>query len=337
MIIKLMMVGDLHVSDRAPSTRTESYTDDIMAKLNGIADMARVENVDAVVFVGDIFHSKIPKRTSHELVERVMVALEKMRQVIIVPGNHDYDKANPINIHKGPLGPVSMMSNVTLIGVPGQISIKVKGLEIAGFREEQDLYQFPAAPIVVAHAAIFPEGQKPEVWEAWEASEVAEAYLPLSSGHPKLIWYGHIHEPHGVYDVGTVNHDEGMAYTITFANLGAVSRGSMFEPDHDRTPQVGVVTWDVEVIDSRIVSDEATFEIEAYNILAARPAEEVFRLTEVTQERQDEADRSEFIDALRLAELAVVSVEAMVAGLRERSDVDGPVRERAVELIEAVT
>jgi len=333
MIIKLMMVGDLHVSDRAPSTRTESYTEDILMKLHGISQMARVENVDAVIFVGDIFHSKRPQGTSHALVKKVMQAMKTMQRVIIVPGNHDYDKANPINIHKGPLGVVSMMENVTLIGLPDSVSTKVKGLKIAGFREEQELYQFPVAPIVVAHAAIFPTGSKPEVWEAWDAQEVSDSYATLQGGHPRLIWYGHIHEPHGVYQVKTHERHHDVKYEITFANLGAISRGSMFEPDYDRIPQVGVVTWDMD----KVGTPEGSFEIRKFDIVSARPASEVFRLTEVNEKRQDEADTSAFIDALRVAELEVLSVEKMVSELRERSDVDEPVRERAVELIESVT
>ncbi len=300
-------------------------------KLNEIADIAKRESVDAVVFVGDIFHSKIPKKTSHALVKRVMQVLIKMERVLICPGNHDYDKANPMNIHKGPLGVISMMQNVELIGLPDKRSAKVAGVQIAGFREEEELYQFPVAPIVVAHAAIFPTGQAPEVWEAFDAQEVAESYATLQGGHPKLIWYGHIHEPHGVYQVKVDNraNDQGQ-YEITFANLGAISRGSMFEPSHDRVPQVGLLTWNRSAAEHGI-------KIEAIDLVSARPAEEVFRITEVSERRQDEADKAGFIDALLVAEVEVMSVEGLIAGLRDRSDVDEPVRERAVELIEEVS
>ena len=325
-LMKLLMVGDVHVSDRAPSTRTESYTEDILMKLHEVAEIAKREDVDAVVFVGDIFHSKIPKRTSHTLVKRVMQVFIKMPQVLIVPGNHDYDKANPENIHKAPLGVVAMLPNVTLIGLPNKVSAKVAGVQIAGFREEMELYQFPVAPIVVAHAAIFPAPLVPEAWEAWSAQEVADSYLSLQGGHPRVVWYGHIHEPHGVYSVGSYGEYEKHKYEITFANLGAISRGSMYDSQHDRTPQVGLLTWGTE-----------HFEIEAIDLVSARPAEEVFRITEEGERRQDEADKAGFIDALRVAEVEVMSVEGLIAGLRERSDVDGPVRERAVELIEEVS
>ncbi len=331
MTIKLLMVGDVHVSDRAPSTRTEDYTEDILRKLHEVAEIASRRAVDAVVFVGDIFHSKVPKRTSHALVKRVAQAFIKMDQVLIVPGNHDYDKANPLNIHRGPLGVISMMPNVTLIGMPDSVSATIKGVKIAGFREEQELYQFPVAEIVVAHAAIFPEGSKPEVWEAWDAQEVSDSYATLQGGHPRIVWYGHIHEPHGVYQVTTHERHHDTEYEITFANLGAISRGSMFEPDHERTPQVGLLTYGIHE------PGQMTFEIEAIDLVSARSASEVFRITEVNEKRQDEADTSAFIDALQVAELEVWSVEKMVSELRERSDVDEPVRERAVELIEAVT
>lgn len=318
MLIKLLMVGDVHLSDRPPSTRTQSYRDDILAKLDEIATISKLSNVDAVVFVGDIFHSKKPGRTSHELVRRTMEAFRKMPLALVVPGNHDYDKANPDNIDVSPLGVVAQLPNVHLIGTDEMRSYNLKGCKIAGFREEQALGEFPTgADIVVAHAAIFPPGETPGVWEAWDAEAVAQVYDGyFETMAPRLIYYGHIHDPHGVYKV------EG----ITFANLGAISRGSMFEKEFDRTPEVGMVTF-----------DPGGVKVNPVPLRSARPAEEVFRIEEVTQERTEASEKSEFIEALREAEVEVFSVERSISAISERSDVEVVVRNRAIELIQEVS
>ena len=68
------------------------------------------------------------------------------------------------------------------------------------------------------------------------------------------VFYGHVHEPHGVYEAGGV----------TFCNNGALSRGSLHE--YNLTRQVGCTLWDSETGEFEFVP------------LDAKPASEVFRL-----------------------------------------------------------
>jgi hypothetical protein len=109
------------------------------------------------------------------------------------------------------------------------------------------------------------------------------------------IAYGHIHEPHGVWRYGT---GEG----VIFCNYGALSRGSLDEYNLRR--EVGCALWD----------HRGGFE---FVPLKARPAEEVFRLRRheeaVTAQRSLEA----FRDGLSAVELSVLSVESVIAHIRE--------------------
>jgi len=324
---KLIFVGDVHVSDKAPSTRTDSYRIDILRKLQEIGKLA--EDVHGVVFVGDIFHSKQPRNTSHQTVQAVAKILQSYAcPVYIVPGNYDYAAKNHGSLSRHPLGTVALMSNVHLFGTKEQRNITVSvplasgvtPVTLHGVREEEGMGAFTLREtgydqIVVAHYAIFPPGGAPTVWEATDAREIAGQYS--LTGAPLLTWYGHIHEPHGQYDV---DGNE-------FANFGAISRGSLHETGAlDRTPAVGLV------------------EIEAGNWLVrqvyletARPAADVFRIAEVEAERSGASETNAFIEALSAAEVTVFSVETAVQALSQHPGATQAVRDRAVELVREVS
>ncbi len=329
MSTELLFVGDVHVSDKPPSTRTSSYREDILKKLIEIGMMAKGK--DAVVFVGDIFHSKRPRNTSHQTVRAVAQILQSYpAPVYIVPGNHDYAARNLESLSRHPLGTVALMSNVILFGTDEQRRVIVGSTEgrplvLHGVREEEGMEAFDLTKtlvkgidvIVVAHSAIFPPGQAPAVWEAYDARAIKGQYE--LTGFPALTWYGHIHEPHGVYEVDG---------DTTFVNMGAISRGSLHEEGAlERTPAVGHVS----------IRADGSWEINQRFLKSARPAEEVFRVEAVTQERSEAADTNAFAEALTSANIEVFSVETAIAALLEHPDVEQAVRDRAIELVREVT
>lgn len=318
--VKLLMVGDVHVSDRPPSTRKEGYREDILRKLIEIGELA--SQADAVVFTGDIFHSKKPKNTSHQTVRAVASILDSYPvPVFILPGNHDYQGRNHESLKGHPLGTVSLMPNITLFGTNQRRSVDVLSLNyqvrLWGVREEEGLEWFEPGgdeqTVIVAHSAIFPPGQAPAVWQAWDARAVRE-HVPDCV---EVVWYGHIHEPHGSYDVDGVE----------FVNFGAISRGSLHEEGAlDRRPAVGLLT----------IGETYRF-IDGIALQSAKPADEVFRITEVMEEREDDAERNAFVEALSAAEIEVFSVESAIESLSQHPGVEQAVRERAVDLVREVT
>ncbi len=319
--LRLLFVGDVHVSDKAPSTRTESYRDDILRKLIEIGDMS-VE-ADGVVFVGDIFHSKQPRNTSHQTVQAVCRILQSYEcPVYIVPGNHDYAAKNHSSLSRHPLGTVALMPNVHLFGTAEHRYLDLGDVLLWGVREEEAMAAFDIDGInakdviVVAHYAIFPPGGAPTVWQATDAREIAGQYS--LTGKPILTWYGHIHEPHGTYEV-----DEN-----EFANFGAISRGSLHEDGAlDRSPAVGLVE----------LGADGSRTITQVFLESARPAAEVFRITEVEEERSGASETNAFVEALSAAEVEVFSVETAISALSQHPGAPQPVRDRAVELVREVS
>ena len=313
--MKILFVGDVHLSDVPPSTRVDGYADQILAKLVQILSLARKESVDAVVYSGDIFHSKIPGRTSHWLVRRairVFAAQAESCRVFVVPGNHDYPAANIGELARTPLGVMAESGAIELLGAPPSPQLSLGGLLFEGVREEErtlDRFARVEADVVVCHSAIFPPGDEPP-FDHFTAPDVAAAL----GDRTQLVLYGHIHDPHGAYGV-----DGKM-----FVNPGSLSRGSLYEADPQRIPKVALVEW---------ISGEISVEFVPLDVV---PWDKVFRVEVEGAKRERAAGAEAFAEALSQASLEAFSIERVVSGLRDRDDAPETVRERAVELIETV-
>src|SRR6266571_1779053 len=102
-----LLLGDLHLSDKARVSATESYTDDLFEILKYTVRLA--EEYDAVVVqAGDLFHQKMPSRTSHALVQRTIELVNSYPNGFwAVPGNHDmtHDRLDSV-METQPLGVV---------------------------------------------------------------------------------------------------------------------------------------------------------------------------------------------------------------------------------------
>src|SRR5512139_4161491 len=86
---RVLVVGDIHISDRPPSSCTASYLDDIFDMLRYVAQLERDLDADAVVWARDIFHYKQPSRTSHRTILRTIDVVRQYRNLLLVVGNHD--------------------------------------------------------------------------------------------------------------------------------------------------------------------------------------------------------------------------------------------------------
>ena len=318
--MEILCLGDIHASERPPSSCTDSYNDDIFDLLYQTVRIAAERKVAAVVWAGDVFHSKAPSRSSHRLVQRFLELLAKYPcPVYAVPGNHDlqYDRLSSLT-QTQPLG-VLMRAGLRLLygwdtyedggdlpiyGVPwlqgyGAWTEESDVGVAQALAEYRDLGDVGPA-LVVAHAPLYPPGQELE-FEFFPAKRWQEAM-----GGRGACYYGHVHERHGIWRIAhVVESDE--AFTsevggVTFCNPGALSRGSLHEHNLTRTPACAV--WD---------SETGTFEEIP---LAARPPGEVFRLQE-NREITDMHGRLEaFLAQVGSSSLEVMSVESVVHHLR---------------------
>jgi DNA repair exonuclease SbcCD nuclease subunit len=193
-------------------------------------ELAKEHNAVAV-WAGDIFHIKTPGRNSHKLVQSVIDVVKAYpNELYIVPGNHDLSHDRLDSISSQPLGVLFKAGAKKLAGwhieepiygVPWLQRFNDENVDavLEEFRFRHEYY--PAISkdpkdftgLVVTHAPLYPPG-KELPYEFYDTHKWATAM-----GNRGSVFYGHVHNPHGVYDVDGV----------TFCNNGALSRGSLDE------------------------------------------------------------------------------------------------------------
>lgn len=85
-----LLVNDVHLSDRPPSSCTDTYNDDLFTLLGEVNRIAEQREAGGIIYAGDIFDKKTPSRTSHATVLRlIQTARAAPCPVWAVAGNHD--------------------------------------------------------------------------------------------------------------------------------------------------------------------------------------------------------------------------------------------------------
>lgn len=303
--MRALLVGDIHLNDRPPSLRTESYTDDILAKLKSTVAAAHLlygnGALDCVVWAGDVFHTKAPHRTSHSLVQRVLeIGSEYPVPWLIVPGNHDMQHDRLDSLDTQPLGTLFKAgAAVPLVG--GHPDLPIFGIPflqdwtdlkdyLADFRKFSSFSTGEGGDgyLVVTHAPIMPPG----ITVPYEYIE-AEEWATLQSWG--ACYYGHIHERHGSY----------MAGSVIFCNQGALSRGSLHESDLRRDP---AITY---------YDSEQLYQTKFKKVpIPHRPITEVMKLTEHEEGEAKTERLDEFLDRIGSTTLEALSIEGVLEHLR---------------------
>lgn len=297
--MKYVLINDIHLSDRAPASCTETYLDDLFDLLDQAARIA--SSVDGgIILAGDIFHHKAPSRTSHATVMRLIDwARGALAPIWAVPGNHDLQNDRLLSLHETqPLGVVFasgvieplegwMQDDTALVyGVPWLMSFDRTNVFDALEEYRYVRHSDSAHTLVVTHAPLYPPGQELS-FEYFPAQQWAAAMDNRGTVH-----YGHVHEPHGIYEVDGV----------TFSNCGALSRGSLHEHNLTRTPAVAI--W-----------DSATGEI-THQQLDAKPADQVFRLQQAAEIKTAGVDLSNFLASVAATRLDITSAASVMEHVR---------------------
>lgn len=325
---KILCVGDIHVMDRPPKNATESYTDDIIDMLKWIADEAARLEVDAVVWAGDIFHHKQPSKTSHALVLRMLEVVRYYRRkkldLCIVTGNHDISNDILSSVHeKQPLGVLyrggareldGWHPTLPLFGVPWQqnwtTDEQAPWDAFEGWRTDSELVSERRLSLAVTHAPIYPPGEaEKQLFEL--VPTMGEHGLSAAMGNKGSLYYGHIHEDHGIFEV------EG----VTYANMGAISRGSLTEYNIER--EIKVALWE-----DGIFSEVA---------VPHKPASEVLKIEQASEEKAATLSLDAFLTEVGSSTLDISSTSSVIDYIKSRNDVSERVKKTAIEILEEVS
>jgi DNA repair exonuclease SbcCD nuclease subunit len=313
--VRILLTSDWHLMDKAPRNATDSYTDDIFEILDFTAQLERVLNCDAVVAAGDLFHHKQPSRTSHRLVLRAIEAANKYRRLFVVTGNHDIsnDRLETVK-EQQPLGVLlegsqaqeldGWAGDLPIFGIPWQQRWFEEGrLEevFTGWRALQAGNQ----QLAITHAPIYPPAlYSDQKFELLHPSDIAAAM-----GGAGNLYYGHIHDDHGIYEVDGV----------TFCNVGAVSRGSLTEYNLSRS--IKAALWTPE---------HGFLEID----LPHKPAEEVFLLEQATAAKEKKLSNERFLEEVGSTRLEISSTSSVISYIEQLEDVEPEVKKIAIEMLE---
>ena len=317
---RMIIVGDIHLADRAPSSRKDTYREDILTKLEWIVAFTNQSEAEVLLLLGDVFHIKRPDRNSHYLVQRTADILgQSTKPVRIEIGNHDLTADRLDSIPSQPLGTLALHPNVELLDgacdIPGLYGVPYFDPNPENYRAVVERYYSDGGPdkfpFVAAHEAIFPRKEEP-IYDYIAAEDWAEAF-----GN-KWTAYGHIHSrmrAGAFYQAGG----------SWFCNNGAISRGSLHEETIHR--KLAITVFDPDNTSEPFTSVPIPF----------RKPEEVFDLdsVEVLKERSNSAD--EFLQSLGSTELQYLTVEGILEQARSTEGLHKRALNELEDIIQSVT
>lgn len=322
---RIILVGDIHIRDTSPASRKEGYREDIIAKLEYVADLEKRIKADAVVWAGDVFHFPDPRRTSHATVLRMLEVVEKFNNVYVVPGNHDVlnDRLESI-AEKQPLGVLThgglkildgWDEDLPIYGVPWQqewiIDGSVPDRAFKAFREGASTGRNPANSLAITHAPIYPPAE--QLSTIFELVPTAgEDSIAEAMGGQGSLYYGHIHEDHGVFEDGGVS----------YCNVGALSRGSLHEYNLEREIQVAI--WD---------SSKGFIP----HVIPHKPAADLFYVEEHSEAVAERKNLDAFLKDVGQSKIAISSIESVQEFVRSREDIEEKVKITAIEILTEVS
>lgn len=309
----VLLIGDLHLSDNPPVSCTESYTDDLFELLAHTVELATEYNA-ITVWAGDIFHLKGPTRNSHALVQRTIDIVHSYTNgLYIVPGNHDLSNDRLDSIKAQPLGVLFKAGARYLNGWAGNTEgpdFPIYGVPWLqrftdsavsdSLRAYRDSMWTDESTLVITHAPLYPPG-KELPYENYSTVKWAK-----SAGNKGNTFYGHVHDPHGVYEV------DGMI----FCNNGSLSRGALTESH--RTREVVATLW------SSINGQFKTLS------LPYKPSSEVFRIEEIQTVKTAKLQLDDFLKSVGYVTMETTSIDSVlkhIRGLELGSEVESLVTE----------
>lgn len=318
---EIIVFNDLHLADKPPAMRTESYTAEGLALLSEVVEIANLRGAEAIVSTGDLFHIKTPWRNSHALMQQVIGLLAPARcPVYVVPGNHDLTEMGMASIHKQPLGvlhqaglvrvlhsrlpvPVFTQSGVRLVGREYDVHQDADPRYYALRSHERD---YEGLTLVFAHGSLLPPGEV----RPYPAVSVADIDWTGIS----VIASGHIHE-----DLGS--HRLGGGW---FTNVGSLGRVAKNDSNLTRT---------VKVVSLSITPAGAGWGIgvEEIPLKSALPAAEIFLAGEVESGPDDDAIQR-FVDSLA-GGFGAEQVD--LVDLVQQADVTDTIRQHLLHYLEA--
>ena len=269
--IRTLVVGDNHCKDKKPANRIDEYWLTATNEFLETLQIAEEQKVDFVIYLGDIFDSRVAgPKTRNTLIKHLLCqpnGKEWSFRKFVVVGNHDIESSYPL-----------MESDLGTLIEAGLLEktdfCEEYGVAFAHFNPdieeqiERGLFLSQNAVLWACHAAI---SVKPNNMYR----TVLFDDIPMNDT-TQDVFAGHIHTP-----MSSERSDGKM-----FINPGAVGRTSAKKDNIERDIYVVMLEYDL---------DGNTYDIKYIPITSALPADEVFRLEEIKEEKEVKKELQEFV------------------------------------------
>ena len=320
MSINLVWRTDVHLSDRAPSSRTDDWADAVFDKLGQVRDLAREVGAAAIIDGGDFFHIKSPGRNSHALVNRTAEHHSTYPcPVYCTPGNHDSVYGDYAFLPQQPLGVLSstgvykrLYDEHEAVFTHDGITVRVVGIPYHG--TTYDMERFTSIVkgdedilICVAHVLASHKGGT-----MFEGEDIVK-YADLVDTAPDVYLFGHWHKDQGVEEIGGKQ----------FVNIGSLTRGALSQDNMDRIPSAAVL---------RCTDKGVEIEVVPLNV---RPAEDVFDVEGRARQVKRQVEMDSFVEAIREALQPTEGEQTLAEAVEGMGDVPNEIRERALAYLES--
>lgn len=228
--MKLLLTGDWHYRSQNPISRTDNFQATLDAKLAEVGEIARREDVEAVVVPGDVFDSPSPAYSTLTALERIVRDMGK--RVWAVPGNHDEHAHSLESLDRtayGHLFATGLIHDLGTHPIEGHTAITGTGFSTTTDTDASDYLAKTKNPleIHVAHGMLL---------ESRPGFELRHTLLEDVARHPDCPSVLHVCHEHLGFGVKRLPRAAGGE--VVFINPGALVRLSAHPGEIERMPQV---------------------------------------------------------------------------------------------------
>jgi len=334
-MIKLVWRTDVHMSVRAPSSRTDDWSETVFNKLTQVREFAEKIGAEAILDGGDFFHIKSPSRTTHELVRQVADHHADYKvPVYCTPGNHDSVYGDYGFLGQQPLGVLfstgvykrlydehEVVFSIPSDNHPPHLNFSALKVRVVGIPYHGNIYDMARFDIkkgdediliCVAHVLASPDGGR-----MFEGEDIIR-YSDLLDLDPNVWCFGHWHKDQGVQVLGGK----------TIINVGSLTRGALSQDEVQRRPACVGIFCSIE--DGKPV---VKTEIHRLNVA---PPEDVFDVEGRARQVKQQVEMDAFVEKIREGLKPSVEGETLPDAVAGVEGVPDEVRDRALGYLEKV-
>jgi len=291
--MKFMWINDIHLRGRNSVHRIGNYFEDVLEKLQEVADIYQKNKCEFLIIAGDLFDSHT---VSNSVVDEFVDIIEDNGiKVYLIYGNHDLINCNLVASKASSVShilrrsesfnhllPYEVFEDCEFLGIDYQFNIEDKIRKNGIIFDETDRFK-----IAVIHAFITEKPFHPNVNYVMAKDIKTNADLVICS---------HFHEE---FDIKSKN--------TRFVNLGAFGRLSVSEAK--KQPKVALVNTESQ-------------EVTILELMSAKKGHEIFDLTKYNELKKNKKDIKDFLERLNNVEWQSMDIKSQIAKIGKEEKIE---------------